>query len=451
MITLANPTSEAANTLQEDATPSANIAEPQAVARRGGWLTRAISGENVLLFILGARWLSLLPPLLTVLLRPHTAHGSLAMLCLAVAINMALSMWHPRINRWFVRRPLLLCCDLVLVAILLAFTGGSQSPYFLYALTPLVAASFFFQIRGGLSAATAFSPLFLVAVFYAWDRTGVAPDPVLVFTQLLALFAVALVCGFPSLLLSRLRATSNELQRANTALSRAETMAALGKMVGYLSHEIRNPLSTVGGYANRIKRNADNREIVERSAEVILEETKRLEELLTDMLALARPARRERQPTDLHSLLDQACLLAMGEATLNGDVEIRKNYDAGLPPVQVDPSSLLRAFLNVIRNAVQILPPGGAITLTTSRSDGKAVVSIADNGPGIPSEYLPTIFSPFVTHRDQGTGLGLAVTQQIVEEHGGAIKVRSEPGDGAEFIFRLPLEANLPRPQIAND
>ena len=140
--------------------------------------------------------------------------------------------------------------------------------------------------------------------------------------------------------------------------------------------------------------------------------------------------------------MDKAWLLADGAPLEKSLITIRKNYDPRLPPVEADAAALLRAFLNVTRNAVQMMPAGGTVTITTRRNEEEAEVVIADTGPGIAPEVLPAIFAPFVSHRPDGTGLGLAATQRIIVEHGGRVEAQSEIGKGARFIFHLPLKAD---------
>jgi signal transduction histidine kinase len=179
---------------------------------------------------------------------------------------------------------------------------------------------------------------------------------------------------------------------------------------------------------------------VTRNAQVIADEVRRLEELLTDMLDLAHPPALVLRPECLHDMLDQAWLLAAGETRSEAPVELRKQYDSSLPEVRVDARSLLRAFLNVMRNAIQVMPDGGTVTVSTRNLGCHALVSIADTGGGIPRQVLPTIFTPFVSHRVRGTGLGLSITHQIVSEHGGRLTVDTMEEKGTIFTFSFPLK-----------
>lgn len=408
-------------------------------------------GDNVFLFLLGARWLSLLPPALEL---PGAANTMASRIfALALFSNILLTVFHPKLNRLVMRTPIYLALDMASAAVFIAMTGGTASPYEFYALTPLLAAVFFFQIRGGLLAAAVFMPFYLGATAFARQQgnLGVAYWPV-VFGELLNFSLTALVFGYLSSLLRRLHTATIQLQQAQQEAARAETLAAIGKMTAKVSHEIRNPLGVLGGLARSLLRKPDEVERVRENARIIADEALRLEQLLGDLLDLSRPRSLARQPVDLHEVLDKAWLLAGGVSA--GHAAIRKDYDVSLPSIKGDPSALLSVFLNVLRNAVQVTPPEGTITISTHLlHDGppggppggppSAVeIRISDDGPGIPPELLPHIFPPFVSQHPNGTGLGLAVTHEIIEQHGGRIEAHSQPGQGAQFICRFPLVAN---------
>jgi diguanylate cyclase (GGDEF)-like protein/PAS domain S-box-containing protein len=435
-------------TLAPEKKPAPRITHRQATSRHSmsnplaygwAWLSRAIREENIFLFLLGVRWISLLPPLLAFWLHPTPNAVAVFIFIIALLSTIILSVFQAQFNRLVLQKPTFLLLDMALSTTFIAFTGGMDSPYDRYARLPLLAAAFFFQIRGGLVAAAAFVPLYIAALLIAHQWSGALVDIEYVVTQIFLSFLLALIFGYPSVLLQRLRAATSQLHHAQQEAARAETLAAMGKMAANVSHEIRNPLSTIGGFARSMLRRPDDVERVRKNTQIIADEVLRLEELLTDMLDMARAPALKLHPENLHEILDKAWLLsggALGEKPL---VTVRKNYEANLPLVEADASTLLRAFLNVTRNAVQMMPEGGVVTITTSRSSDEEVrVVIADTGPGIAAETLPTIFTPFVTHRPNGTGLGLSATQRIVQEHGGRIEARSEPGKGAQFIFHFP-------------
>ncbi|HEX8234442.1 MAG TPA: ATP-binding protein [Abditibacteriaceae bacterium] len=410
-------------------------------------LSRDSHNGNMFLSLLIGRWLVLLPPAVTLLHPQQNPARTAWVFAAALCSNVMLSLWHRAINRQLVCHPWLLGLDMLSAATYIAFTGGTQSPYYFYATTPLLAASFFFKVRGGVLAALVFTPLYLVATVFALRMSGGNFDDVEALSEVLSFYGIALVFGYSAVLLDRLRVASLELQDMQEELSRAETLAVLGRMVAHVSHEIRNPLVVLGGYAQHILRKADDPQIVRRNAQIISDNVRQLEDLLTDLLELTHHRPPQLVPGDVHEVLNQAWQLS-GGATAQNPVTLHRHYGKDIPAIQLDRSSLLRAFLNVMRNAVQFMPQGGTLVVSTRLVGHEVQVEIADSGPGIAPELLPKIFDPFVTQREHGTGLGLAVTQEIVQQHGGRLKVKSEPGKGAAFVFHLPVSATLPAGEI---
>ncbi len=417
--------------------PLAAAGKPKEFMALPGWLRRAIRDENVMLFLLGVRWLSLLPPLLQVL-GPNQYKNILDWLVLgaAIATNVALSVYNDWFDRQLLRRPCLLAVDLLLAALFLALTGGSESPYGLYAMAPLLAGAFFFEMRGGLLSALALSAFYVPLLAFAPREFSL----VAVLGQVMGFFLIALMFGYPSVLLRRLKSANEELQQAQADIARGTALATLGKTVAHVSHEVRNPLVTMGGFARQMQRHPENAEMVRHHSEIIAQETHRLELLLNDVLTVARPTPLQFTRGNVHEVLDRACLLAGGDKK---NVNFVKDYDPSLPWLYFNAPSLLRALLNVLRNAVQVMPDGGNIQIATRFNSAAehAHIIITDSGPGIPDTLLKTIFEPFVTGREEGTGLGLAITRQIIHEHGGTLHAQNLEGKsgGAQFTFELPL------------
>jgi signal transduction histidine kinase len=332
---------------------------------------------------------------------------------------------------------------MLLVATCIALTGGTRSPYFFYGTTPLLAASFFFRIRGGVLAAMIFTPLYLGAAIFSLRMDSGEFDDVEALAEVLSFYGIALVFGYSAVLLERLRVASLQLQRTQEELSRAETLAALGRMVAHVSHEIRNPLVVLGGYAQHIVRKADDPQSVRRHAQIISDNVRQLEDLLTDLLDMTHHRPGQLSPGNVHEVIDQAWQLS-GGAAAKCPIILKRHYGQNIPLLHIDRSSLLRAFLNVMRNAVQFMPEGGTLEVSTRIGADEVQIEITDSGPGITPELLPTIFDPFVTHREHGTGLGLTVAQEIAQQHGGHVEARSEVGKGASFVFHFPVPTQTP-------
>lgn len=183
-----------------------------------GWFARATRENNVFLFLLGYSWLSLLPPALALALSPSGGLAPLGVFAAAVTHNILLSAFYPRLNRLVLRQPVSFGVDIVLASVFIAFTGGTHSPYYLFALGPILAAAFFFQMRGGLVAAGTFV-LFYLSGIAAVAATSSAPiDLLAALSQVVSFFLIAILFGYPSVLLTRIQNASAELANAHSEL-----------------------------------------------------------------------------------------------------------------------------------------------------------------------------------------------------------------------------------------
>jgi len=215
-------------------------------------------------------------------------------------------------------------------------------------------------------------------------------------------------------------------------------------MARQLAHEIKNPLGGLRGAAQLLERELPNEELREYTR-VIIGEADRLCALVDSLLGPARPIRRE--SVNVHELIDRVYRLARAEAPAG--IAIERDYDPSLPMLAVDRDLMVQAMLNLARNAVQALGERGALvmrsralthaTIGAERHRVVASLQFEDNGPGVPSELGATIFYPLVTARPGGTGLGLAVAQDIATRHGGIIEFDSRPGRTV-FSLLLPME-----------
>lgn len=249
--------------------------------------------------------------------------------------------------------------------------------------------------------------------------------------------------------------TYQALQKAQRELVSAERLAAVGEMAARVSHEIRNPLATVGGFARSVLKKPDDETGVTRKTQIIVNEVTRLEELLSDLLDMARPRALNLEPQDINAIVDHAILLA--SADIKGlNVTVQKDFVRDLSPVLVDRSRLLQALLNTIRNGAQAMPQGGVLEIATrvphrSDTDQSTLEQVAlfrplfleievkDHGIGISERAVKQIFDPFFSTKVSGSGLGLPITRRIVQDHGGDIDVFSQEGQGTTFIICLPL------------
>jgi two-component system sensor histidine kinase HydH len=171
--------------------------------------------------------------------------------------------------------------------------------------------------------------------------------------------------------------------------------------------------------------------------EFIIAEIDRLHSVVTSLLAFARPLPLERRAVRVAELLDRTEQLAREELA-NADIRLVRRVDDSIPDIRGDPDLLCQVLLGLIANATEAMASGGEVWIEALPVAGGVELSVADSGPGVPAELKARIFEPFFTTRPKGTGLGLAVVQQIVAAHSGSVAVDDRPGGGARFIVRLP-------------
>jgi two-component system nitrogen regulation sensor histidine kinase GlnL len=220
------------------------------------------------------------------------------------------------------------------------------------------------------------------------------------------------------------------------------------QMIRQLAHEIKNPLGGIRGAAQLLERQLESRELREYT-DVVISETDRLAALVDTLLGPGGPA--NKVPVNVHELLEYVVRII--EAEDKKALSIRRDYDPGLPLIDLDRDQMVQAFLNLVRNAVTALEGQGTLTLRTraatnftignTRHRVIATVEIEDDGPGIPKELQDSIFYPLVTSRPEGTGLGLPAAQELLSRHGGLIEFDSRPGR-TTFFVRIPLDQTRP-------
>jgi len=221
-------------------------------------------------------------------------------------------------------------------------------------------------------------------------------------------------------------------------LRRSERLGALGNLAAGVAHEIRNPLSSIKGFATFLLGKME-RESDADAARMLIREVDRLNRVVSGLLEFARPDAVRLAPTALASVVEHALSLCASDSAGKG-IAVRFTAAPDLPLVVADADRLTQALLNLFLNAVQAMDEGGVLDISACRdpAGGAVLLRIADNGRGIEPEALPSIFDPYVTGRASGTGLGLAIVHRIVEQHGGVIRVESEPGAGSVFFLHLP-------------
>ncbi len=221
-------------------------------------------------------------------------------------------------------------------------------------------------------------------------------------------------------------------------LSRTKHLSSIGEMVAGVSHEIRNPLGIISSSAELLKKKMPCGDSMTRIPDIIIEESNRLNNIITDFLSYARPKAPNRYKCRLQDVLAKNIAFLSTQMGQNG-YHIETHYEGDLPEIDVDADMLYQAFLNILINAMQAMPQGGKIIIRAKLSNG-LWVAIEDQGTGIPPEFTEKIWDPFFTTKDKGTGLGLGIVRKIIEAHDGQIRIDNRPEGGARVSIRLPVQ-----------
>jgi signal transduction histidine kinase len=232
-----------------------------------------------------------------------------------------------------------------------------------------------------------------------------------------------------------------DLRRTRALLARADRLSALGTLAAGVAHEIRNPLVSVRTFIQLLPERLADEEFRTGFRDLALGEIERICGLINDLLAFARPAPTEREPTDLNEVVGQIVRLLEAEARRR-DVAVACRIDEQLPLVVADDAQVKQVLMNVVLNAIQACQAGGSVEISTRIAERNGaqwgVVAVADSGPGIAPEHVEQIFDPFFTTKAGGSGLGLFIAREIVAAHEGVIEAAPRPGGGSEFSIQLP-------------
>jgi PAS domain S-box-containing protein len=240
---------------------------------------------------------------------------------------------------------------------------------------------------------------------------------------------------------NRVEGEKKDLQRQ---LAQAEKLAALGRFTANIAHEIRNPLTSVGGFARRLDKMLPDDTKEKDYANIIIAETSRLEKILKNILSFSRDGAPNFTKNDLAEVIERVVL--MNEELFKEKAIAIKRSFADLPRFSFDKDMIIEVLENIFLNAVDSMPGGGSLSVSIEKEDGpeqsNAVIKIKDTGVGISEEQMEMIFEPFYTTKaaEQGTGLGLSITKKILESLGGTVEIKSEVGKGSVVILSLPFK-----------
>ncbi|MDF1614957.1 two-component system sensor histidine kinase NtrB [Desulfurivibrio dismutans] len=342
--------------------------------------------------------------------------------------------------------------DLAFVSLLVHISGGYQSPFTngFYLMTALY--SFYYGVLIGLGVALLSTLLYFVSEgidfsILHWTDFSV---------RAAFLFLLAVPIGMFSQKLQRDKETISKINRdledslasikaLQDRLVEAEKLAAIGRLTADVAHEIRNPLTSIGGFARRLHKQLADDSAEKESAGVIVAEVDRLESILKDLLTFSRETRFNLELRRVNNAVRKAITLWLEPCDQQG-VKIREDLDSDIPRVLCDRDQVRQAVDNLINNALAAMPEGGELRLSTGMERlyqvDYVVIMVSDSGHGIPADKLEMIFEAFYSTKKigVGTGLGLSICKKIMEEHNGLILAESALGQGSTFKLYFPYQ-----------
>ena len=243
------------------------------------------------------------------------------------------------------------------------------------------------------------------------------------------------------------------VRQLESQLRRSDRLAAVGTLAAGLAHEIKNPLTSLLTFSRHLQRRFEDQGFREKFQRVVPHELERINAIVERLLELSRPARLDFQQVRVPALLERVLELYANQIETKG-IDVSREYARDLPRIDADPEALYRALVNLVGNALDATGDAGRLTLRAGWANGERLptrrarlvaIEVEDNGAGIPESDAERVFNPFFTTKDTGTGLGLALTHKIVEDHGGTVHFKSATGRGTTFRIVLPVNATSSR------
>ncbi|MFS0862549.1 ATP-binding protein [Fredinandcohnia sp. 179-A 10B2 NHS] len=227
-----------------------------------------------------------------------------------------------------------------------------------------------------------------------------------------------------------------ELKKSQELIQQSEKLSVLGELAAGIAHEIRNPLTSIKGFAQLIHKDS-KQEVIKSYSEIMDAEIERINGIVGELLLLAKPKKINLEKTKLSILIDDVVILLNTQAILH-NVQIHTEYYSREVYVNCEKNKLKQVFINLIKNGIEAIENGGIIEIKVEHQRQGIIVRIIDNGCGIRKEMLDKIGSAFVSTKEKGTGLGLMICHSIIHEHGGKLTIESENGKGTTVIMSLP-------------
>jgi len=231
-----------------------------------------------------------------------------------------------------------------------------------------------------------------------------------------------------------------EKENLQEQLRHADRLATIGQLAAGVAHELNEPLGSILGFAQLIKKDINNSEQIIKDVDKIESASLHAREVIKKLMLFARQSPQKKSLINIDNIVEEG-LYFLESRCAKADIKLIKELNHDLPDFIGDKSQLYQILVNLVVNSIQAMPEGGTINIKTFRDDTNVILSVRDTGLGIEQDILNKIFIPFFTTKDidEGTGLGLAVVHGIVTSHGGVIRVESKLGEGTEFNIHLPI------------
>ncbi len=290
---------------------------------------------------------------------------------------------------------------------------------------PIIFAGFWFGMTGALSASVTITLLYLPYVLM--QPEGIDGHNFGNLMQIILFNVIALIIGWLK---------NRDIKQQKKILD-AKNLAAMGKAVSCIAHDMKTPLVAIGGFVQQVRRNLSNEDKAARKLDVVLEQTHRLELLVKDMLAFSKPLELDKKCGDLNQFLQDVLLIAEEKSKHHG-VRLLVELESGLDVCIYDTHRLQQAVLNLLSNAVEASPQGSEVILRSGQDDKSIVIEVEDHGEGISEERIQEVSQPFVSSKKEGTGLGLPIIHKVAEAHGGSLQLLRKQEEGVIARLFLP-------------
>ena len=290
---------------------------------------------------------------------------------------------------------------------------------------PIILAGFWFGLQKALWTSFSISLLYFPLILIHWQ--GFSSNDFDKIMEVILYNVDAFILGF---LRDRQRIEHERYVKV-------ESLAAMGRALSGVAHDMKTPLIAIGGFSKMVQRNFQEDDPSHKKLDIVVQETKRLENMVKEMLDFSRPLKLDRSEEDLNKVVEDCLAVAVGTAEDN-EVTIEKHLDRDLPLISMDALRMKQVVINLLTNAVQASAAGQTVVVKTSRIKEYAAVEVTDCGCGIPMEQKEEIFAPFFSTKKEGTGLGLPIVKKIIESHNGYLELLDNPERGVTFRVLLP-------------